>query len=189
MSEIRLIAGLGNPGPEFAGSRHNVGFEVVDRLAALHGAGFSSCREKALVASIRANQAPVLLVKPQTFMNLSGLAVRALLKKHRLSPGALLVVYDDLDLPLGQLRLLPRGSSGGHKGMASVIAAVGTEDFARLRVGIGRPTGDAAAYVLSRFLPEEIEPVQRVLEEAVAAVECVLREGLVRAMNKFNRRR
>jgi len=184
-----LIVGLGNPGPEHIGARHNIGFEVVDRLAAKSGVEFEACRGKALVTAIRVGGEPVTLAKPQTFMNLSGLAVRALLDKYGLPPAALLVVYDDLDLPLGQLRLLPRGSSGGHRGMESVITAVGTADFPRLRIGIGRPVGDAAAYVLSRFLPEEEEPVRTVLETAVAALESVLQEGLDRAMNKFNRRR
>ncbi|MGQ9512534.1 aminoacyl-tRNA hydrolase [Thermodesulfitimonas sp.] len=191
MREIGLIVGLGNPGALYAGTRHNIGFTVVERLAERYGARFREARAKALVAVIRVGGAAVMLALPQTFMNLSGQAVGALLGELALSPAQMMLVYDDLDLPLGRIRLLPRGSSGGHKGVESVIAAVGTADFPRLRVGIGRPLsdGDVAAYVLSRFAPEEEELVQAVREVAVAALECVLREGLVQAMNKFNRRR
>ncbi|MEW6447829.1 MAG: aminoacyl-tRNA hydrolase [Bacillota bacterium] len=186
---MRLVVGLGNPGPEFSGTRHNVGFEVLDRLASFYGTAFQKTRQKALAAVIQVDGATVTLAKPQTYMNLSGRAVQLLLRANRLSPGNMLIVYDDLDLPLGRLRLLPGGSAGGHKGVESVIAAVGTPEFPRLRIGIGRPDGDAADYVLGRFSPAEAETVGTVLETAVAAVECVLREGLAQAMNKFNRRR
>ncbi|HIE13411.1 MAG TPA: aminoacyl-tRNA hydrolase [Desulfotomaculum sp.] len=185
---MKLVVGLGNPGPEYVGTRHNVGFAVLDRLASIYGAAFKKTRLKALVAVIRVDDLTVTLAKPQTFMNLSGRAVRSLLQAHRLSPDVMLMVYDDLDLRLGQLRLLPRGSSGGHKGAESVIAAVGTTEFPRLRIGIGRPDGDAADYVLSPFLPAEAETASAVIDRAVAAVECVIREDLARAMNKFNRR-
>ncbi|MEW6574481.1 MAG: aminoacyl-tRNA hydrolase [Bacillota bacterium] len=189
MAEIRMVVGLGNPGPEYTGTRHNAGFEVLDRLASLHGAVFKKTRQKALVAIIRVGGSTVTLAKPQTFMNLSGRAVRSLLRTHRIYPDAMLLVHDDLDLPLGQMRLSLRGSSGGHKGVESVIAAVGTSEFPRLRIGIGRPDGKAADYVLSRFSAAETEIIGTVLETAVAALECALRDDLTRAMNKFNRRR
>lgn len=191
MAEIKLVVGLGNPGPEYVGTRHNMGFMVVDRLAALYGARFTDWHRRALVAVVVVDGRPVRLAKPRTYMNLSGEVVGPLLAEMGLSPAEMLLVYDDLDLPLGRLRLLPRGSSGGHKGVNSVIGAVGTTDFPRLRVGIGRPPegGDAATYVLSSFLPEEKEIVTAVVDTAAAAVDCVLREGLARAMNKFNRRR
>ncbi len=191
MRTVNLIVGLGNPGAEYTGTRHNIGFAVVARLAERYGARFKEARCRALVAVIRVGGAAVTLALPQTFMNLSGQAVGPLLRELALSPAQMMLVYDDLDLPLGRIRLLPRGSSGGHRGVESVIAAVGTADFPRLRVGIGRPPGggDAAAYVLSRFAPEEEELVQAVCELAVATLDCVLREGLVQAMNKFNRRR
>lgn len=189
MAGIRLVVGLGNPGPEYIGTRHNVGFEVLDRLASLYGVAFKKTRHRALAAVIRVDGLTVTLAKPQTFMNLSGWAVQSLLQAHCLSPDAMLLVYDDIDLPLGQLRLLPRGSSGGHKGVESVIAALGTTEFPRLRVGIGRPDGEVADYVLSRFLPAEAKTISAVMDSAVAALECALREDLARAMNKFNRRR
>lgn len=190
MADIKLVVGLGNPGAEYAGTRHNVGFEVMDLLAASYHTAFKRMlRGKVLTAIARVGEAGIILAKPQTFMNLSGQAVLSLLKKNALSSGAMLLVYDDLDLPLGRLRLLRGGSSGGHKGVDSVISALGTAEFPRVRVGIGRPVGEAADYVLSRFLPEERERVNEILEAAVAAVDCVLREGMTPAMNKFNRRR
>ncbi|MEW6182837.1 MAG: aminoacyl-tRNA hydrolase [Bacillota bacterium] len=185
---MKLVVGLGNPGAEYAGTRHNMGFEVMDRLAGFYDTAFKRInRGKVLAAVARIGHEEVILAKPQTFMNLSGQAVLSLLKKNALSPAALLLVYDDLDLPLGRLRLMHDGSSGGHKGVDSVISAAGTAEFPRMRVGIGRPTGEAADYVLSRFFSEERERVGEVLEAAVGAVDCVLREGMTRAMNKFNR--
>ncbi len=184
-----MIVGLGNPGPEYIGTRHNIGFKVIDRLAGLYGAGFKGRRKKLLTAVIQVGELKVVLAKPCAFMNLSGPVVRALVKKGGLSPAALLVVHDDLDLSLGRLRLAPGSSSGGHKGVQSIIDALGSADFARCRIGVGRPLGDAADYVLSRFYPEERERVEAAVENAVSAVDCVLREGLDRAMNKFNRRR
>jgi len=181
--------GLGNPGPEYVGTRHNIGFEIVDRLAGLYDTKFEGNRKKLLTAVVQLGEGRIVLAKPCTFMNLSGQVIQALMNKAGLSPAALLVVHDDLDLPLGRLRLAPGASSGGHKGVQSIIDALGTADFARCRIGIGRPLGDAADYVLSRFYPEERETVQLVVESAVSAVDCVLREGLDQAMNKFNRRR
>ena len=185
-----LIVGLGNPGKEYAAHRHNVGFQVVEALAQAHGLSFSRSKSmRAQVAAGRIAGVPVVLAKPQTFMNLSGRAVGRLARAHDVPPERLLVVYDDLDLPLGRLRLRPEGGSGGHKGMRSIIDALGTQDFARLRVGIDRPalSMDPADYVLLPFGQQEKALAAEVVQRAAAAVECWLAEGLTAAMDRFNR--
>ena len=184
-----LIIGLGNPGKEYAAHRHNVGFRVVDALARAHGLSFS--RQKAFQAQVAEGRIAgqrAILAKPRTFMNLSGRAVGRLVRARGIEPERLLVVYDDLDLPLGRLRLRPEGGAGGHKGMRSIIDTLGSQAFARLRVGIGRPPGqmDPADYVLHPFRGEERTLLARVLPRAVAAAECWLAEGIVAAMDEFN---
>lgn len=182
-----LIVGLGNPGEAYARHRHNVGFMCVDLLARRHSLSFRRTRHRSLVAQGSICGREVTLAKPLTFMNLSGQAVAALVRHYHLPTEQLLVIYDDLDLPLGRLRLRPSGSSGGHKGLASIMEHLGTSNFPRLRIGIGRdPTIDPADYVLSPFRPEEMELVQKVLEAAADAVEAVLTQGLQAAMNRFN---
>ncbi len=187
---LALVVGLGNPGPEYARHRHNVGFQVLDALARAHSLSFS--REKlarAHTAQGRIAGRKVLLAKPQTFMNRSGQAVGRLARWHNIPPQQILVVYDELDLPLGRLRLRPEGGSGGHKGMRSIIEVLGSQDFPRLRVGIDRPPGqmDPADYVLHPFAKEDIETVVWVIGQAVAAVEAWLADGIVAAMDSFNR--
>jgi PTH1 family peptidyl-tRNA hydrolase len=195
-----MVIGLGNPGRKYAVHRHNVGFRVVEALARAHGAAFARRKgAKAYVAELRsaeprfsegrAGDREVLLVKPQTFMNLSGQAVGRLSRERAIPPEQILVVYDDLDLPLGRLRLRPEGGSGGHKGMRSIIDALGTQAFPRLRVGIDRPPAgaDPTEYVLRPFSREEQVVVNEVVERAVAAVECWLAEGILVAMDRFNR--
>ncbi len=185
-----LIVGLGNPGDEYAAHRHNVGFRVVDALAGAHGLNFSREKgAKARVAQGRIDGRPVVLAKPQTFMNLSGQAVVRLSRSRDVPPERILVVYDDLDLPLGRLRLRPEGGSGGHKGMRSIIDSLGSQAFPRLRVGIDRPPGrmDPADYVLRPFAGDEKAVFAAVLERAVAAIELWLAEGIVAAMDEFNR--
>ena len=142
---MRLIVGLGNPGREYAHSRHNVGFWCLNRLARRHGIAFSSRGRLAAVGEGRLAGRPVILAKPRTFVNLSGRAVSHLLQRYRLSPQQLLVVCDDLDLPLGRVRLRASGSHGGHRGMRSIIEAIGSQDFPRIRIGIGRPAGGGRA--------------------------------------------
>lgn len=188
MSEKYLIVGLGNPGRAYQHNRHNVGFRVVDRLAARHGLTFSRQQNGALVASGSIADRSVVLVKPQKFMNLSGGPVAALVKFYRIPPQRLLVIYDDLDLPLAALRLRPGGGSGGHKGVQHIIERLGTQDFARLRVGIGRPPGrmDPADYVLQDFSAEQWPLVEEALERAADAAEVWLSEGIERAMSRFN---
>jgi PTH1 family peptidyl-tRNA hydrolase len=188
-SEPALIVGLGNPGRAYAAYRHNVGFMVVEALARAHGLRFSRRKgAKARVAEGQVGGRAVLLAQPQTFMNLSGKAVAWLRRTHDIPPEQILVVYDDLDLPLGRLRLRPEGGSGGHKGMHSIIELLGTQAFPRLRVGIDRPPGcmDPADYVLQPFDGEQKPFLAEVSRRAVAAIECWLAEGIVAAMEQFN---
>ncbi|MGQ9836674.1 MAG: aminoacyl-tRNA hydrolase [Cyanobacteriota bacterium] len=192
----QLIVGLGNPGPQYANTRHNFGFMVVDRLAqrwgiplarekrfqGLYGEGFALGRKQRLL-------------KPETYMNRSGESVRAVLDWYKLDPGSVLILYDDMDLPLGRLRLRGSGSAGGHNGMKSLIQHLGGESFPRLRLGVGKPKGlpggkqgskEVVGHVLGGFTPEEKEVLERVLNTAVEAVECCLQKGLTLAMNRFN---
>jgi len=192
---MKIIAGLGNPGGEYAATRHNVGFMVVDRMAPELGAAVVKKMGKALVGQGRLGAEKVALAKPQTYMNLSGEAVGALLSWYKLTPADLVVVYDDLDLPPGKVRVRPGGGSGGHKGMQSIIQVLGSEDFPRVRIGIGRPadpgfeTARTARYVLSRFTPEEAVIIEEALKLAIAAVRCIVQNGVQQAMNLYNRDR
>jgi PTH1 family peptidyl-tRNA hydrolase len=183
-----LIVGLGNPGPKYAANRHNVGFRCLDHLASAHGLTFDKRQKKARVGSGTIDGRRVILAKPQTFMNDSGRAVIPLARFYQVPPEQLLVVYDDLDLPFGTLRMRPEGGSGGHKGMRSVIEQLGGQNFPRLRVGIGRPPGrmDPAAYVLRDFSDEEQELLDDLWGRAVVAIETWLAEGVEMAMNRHN---
>lgn len=183
----KLIVGLGNPGRKYAHNRHNVGFQCLDRLAQAHGFSFAQRRAKASLALGKIADVGVILAEPLTYMNLSGRAVKQLVSFYQLSLENILVIYDDLDLPLGTIRLRPEGGSGGHKGMRSIIEALGSQAFPRLRVGIGRPANnDAVSYVLSDFTADEQITLESVYEKAVAAVEFFLREGIEAAMNAYN---
>jgi peptidyl-tRNA hydrolase, PTH1 family len=183
-----LIAGLGNPGREYRGNRHNVGFMVVDQLCEKLNVRLSRVQSKALIGSGLMDDCKIILAKPQTFMNNSGQAVAALARFYKISLEQMLVVHDDLDLPFGTLRMRPGGGPGGQKGLASIIQHLGTQEFPRLRIGIGRPPGrmDAAAYVLQDFSQSDQEEIQIVLKKATEAVEVFLKSGLEQAMNQFN---
>ncbi len=183
-----LIVGLGNPGRKYAGSRHNVGFQVVDRLAAANDLHFDARRNQAQLASGRIEGVRVVLVKPQTYMNLSGQAVNAIARFFKVPSGQVLVIFDDLDLPLGSLRLRLKGGAGGHQGVANVIARLNTRDFPRLRVGIGRPPGKMPpeAYVLQDFRDDEMPIADSTYQHAIEAIHIVLRDGFEMAMNQFN---
>ena len=185
-----LVVGLGNPGATYARSRHNAGFMLVERLARAWGAHFREKKSRLRVAEARCGGEPVLLAQPLTYMNLSGHAVRALVASRRVAPERLLVVYDDLDIPLGGIRVRPQGSAGTHKGMQSIVREIGTAEFPRLRIGIGPlPEGrDAAAYVLRRFRRDERELLERGLASAAEAVDMILAGGLEKAMTAFNRK-
>jgi len=184
-----VIAGLGNPGSRYASTRHNIGFWVIDELAARSGSRLEVLKCRALLGRAKLAGEKVVLAKPMTYMNRSGSAAAALLRYFSLGPENLLVIYDDLDLPLGRLRLRPSGSSGGHRGLASIIASLGTEDFARLRLGLGRDAGsegESADFVLSPFEPGERELAQKAVHCAADAVEAFLALGVEEAMNRFN---
>ncbi len=186
-SQIKLIVGLGNPGARFAQNRHNVGFFIVDQFARAHDLEFSRRRFNALLAEGDTAGQRIMIVKPQTYMNASGGAVGKLFAFYKIAPHDLLVIYDDLDLPLGKIRLRSRGSAGGHHGMESIIARIGTSDFPRLRVGIGRPDPDADVdHVLSNFTADERTVMRETFERAADAIDVWLRDGITVAMNKFN---
>jgi PTH1 family peptidyl-tRNA hydrolase len=186
--EPYLIVGLGNPGREYARTRHNVGFMLVDRLAGRLGVSFSRVESKALVTRGEHAGRRIVLAKPQTYMNLSGQPARALLRFYKVPVGNLLVVYDEVDLPLGTLRLRPGGGSAGQKGMASIIDSLGTQEFPRLRIGIDRPPGrmDAASYVLQEFSKAQAEILPEILDRAADAVFTFVTEGIEAAMNRYN---
>lgn len=184
-----LVVGLGNPGPEYRRTRHNVGFMVVERLAERWRIRWDRPRNQARGALGRVGDRQIALLEPLTYMNLSGSPVAQALRRYGLAPSDLLVVHDDLDLPFGRLRLRATGSAGGHRGVQSIISALGTKDFPRLRIGIGRPDGDhdVRDFVLDTFDRDEAVKLEAVLDRAVAAVETALRQGLDAAMNEFNR--
>jgi len=187
---MRLIVGLGNPGPEYAWTPHNLGFFVVDRLAERGGIRVERPEAKAYIGRGKLAGQEVLLAKPQTYMNVSGLAVRELLERFECDPAEMIVVYDDVALPWGMLRIRERGSAGGHNGLKSLIGALGTHEFARVRLGVQPedPVGDLASYVLYPMGRNELEIATEMVAEAAEAVETILAEGAHRAMNRFNRR-
>ncbi|MFZ7088395.1 aminoacyl-tRNA hydrolase [Curtobacterium sp. RRHDQ10] len=187
-----LVVGLGNPGPGYAGNRHNVGQMVLDELAPRLGATFKKHKTPALVAEGRTAPAPggprLVLAKPSSFMNTSGGPVAALLQFYSLTPAELVVVHDELDLPFDTLRLKGNGGHGGHNGLRDIIKATGTNEFARVRVGIGRPPGrqDAADFVLRDFTPTEKKSLPILLAEAADAVEAIATDGLTAAQQRFH---
>ena len=188
MTETYLIIGLGNPGREYRENRHNIGFMLVDRLAVKLNARFTRLQSKALVASTTHNERKIILAKPQTFMNLSGQSVQGLVHFYKLPLTNLLVAHDDLDLPPGTIRIRPDGGSAGQKGMSSILERFGTDEFPRLRMGVGRPPGQMAApdYVLQDFSKGEMPTISETLDRAVEAVLTFVTEGLEMAMNKYN---
>jgi PTH1 family peptidyl-tRNA hydrolase len=183
-----LLVGLGNPGMQYALTRHNVGFWVIDEIASRAKVSLKKVCCQSYIAQTSLAGKKVILAKPLTYMNRSGLAVRGLLQFFSLQPDNLLVIYDDLDLPLGRLRLRSRGGSGGHRGMASIIALLGNENFARVRLGIDRPGGleEGAGYVLAPFTSAEEAQILKAVQLAADAVETFLARGLEEAMNKYN---
>lgn len=185
---MKIVVGLGNPGRQYARTRHNVGFMVLDRFASTHSFSFSRSKFKAEIATGRIGGEKVILAKPQTFMNLSGEAVGPILRFYKRELSDLLVVYDDIDIPFGSIRLRPHGGSGGHKGMQSIIANLGADGFARLRVGIGGEElpGDLSEYVLSKFTAAERAELDAIIQRAGDAVEAALCGPFDRAMNMFN---
>lgn len=189
-SNTWLVVGLGNPGPQFERTPHNLGFLVVDRLAERNGIRITRPDSKALVGNGRISEADVLLAKPQTYMNLSGSSVKPLVEKHGIDPGRMVVLYDELDLPWTGVRIRPKGSAGGHHGMESLIRSLGTQEFTRVRLGIhpGHPVKDGAEFVLSQMRKAQLEELDELLDHAAAAVESIIAEGVDKSMTRFNRR-
>ena len=188
---MKLIVGLGNPGIEYQFTPHNLGFVAIERIAQQCGVEVRNRQCRALTARAVIGSEPVLLAKPETFMNLSGISVRELVAKHELRTEAdLIVIYDELDLPLGMIRIRQRGSSAGHNGMESLIGALGTQEFLRIRLGIApdRKISDGVKYVLTPFRKKELKVVDEVLDTAAEAVNVILKEGPAAAMNRFNRK-
>ena len=193
---MKLIVGLGNPGRGYANNRHNVGFVCLNHFARMQGIRFDKKQGKARIGSGEVSGSEVLLAKPQTYMNRSGQSVSLLVDKFSISPDNLFVIHDDLDLPLGRIRIRQDGSPGGHKGVGSIIAELGTQDFIRIRVGIGRPVKNESFtefsedeiinYVLSDFTPDEKQAITLVIPRVSEAILCLLTEGLTAAMNKYN---
>ena len=182
---IRCVAGLGNPGPEYAGTRHNIGFMVIDQLAAQSGLAWEkSTRWDALTSK----QGDLVLAKPVSFMNRSGYPLVAIAQFYKIAPPEILVVLDDLALPLGRIRIRAGGGTGGHNGLDSVIMQFGTEEIPRLRIGIGAaPTAGSVDYVLGRFFEEERALVNGAIDRSVQAIKCAVDNGVVAAMNTFNK--
>jgi PTH1 family peptidyl-tRNA hydrolase len=187
---MRLILGLGNPGPEYFWTPHNLGFLVVDRLAERARIHLSHFEARSLLGRGRLAGQEVILAKAQTMMNLSGLAARALVERFGLAPADLIVATDDAALPWGMIRVRPRGSAGGHKGLQSVIGALGTDEFVRVRLGIQpeHPPEDLAAYVLEPMDDPTLEKAAETIEQAAEAIEMILEKGTPQAMDRFNRR-
>jgi PTH1 family peptidyl-tRNA hydrolase len=184
---LKLIVGLGNPGPRYTQNRHNAGYQCLERIARRYDMTVGKVMFKAYVSRGQIGDHRVVLARPLTFMNLSGLAVRPLLRWYHLALDDLLVIVDDLDLPVGSIRLRQKGGSGGHKGMRSIIQALGSQDFPRLRIGIGRPVhGEPEDHVLSNFTADERAVMEGAFDQAVAAVASFVTQGIAVAMNKAN---
>ena len=183
-----LLIGLGNPGREYRDNRHNVGFMLIDRLIVRLNARGMKVQSKAIVTTATYEDRKLILAKPQTYMNLSGQSAQGLLNFYKLPMENMLVAHDDLDLPFGTIRIRPGGGPGGQKGMASTIERLGTKDFPRLRIGIGRPPGrmDPAAYVLQDFSRDEMKTLSEIVDRAAEAALTFVVEGLNKAMNKYN---
>lgn len=185
---VYLLVGLGNPGREYRNTRHNAGFMVIDRLSELLKINISRAQERALVGAGMDGGCKIILAKPMTYMNLSGTAIGALMRFYKVPTSNLLIIHDDIDLPLGTLRIRPGGGSGGQKGLASTIERLGTEDIPRMRVGVGRPPGQkmAADYVLHPFNRDEQELATLMIDRAADAAVLFVRSGLDAAMNRYN---
>lgn len=186
-SQWTLVAGLGNPGADYAAHRHNIGFRCIDAIAERHGIALGKKRFKGLYGEGRVRESRVVLLKPQTFMNDSGSSVAPASRWYKVDPGQIIVIYDDLDLPFGRIRVRPGGGSGGHNGIRSIIRELGSEDFVRIRVGIGRPAqGDPVDYVLNAFDREQAPYIPDICARVNQIVTTLLSEGVKEAMNLFN---
>lgn len=184
-----LIVGLGNPGIQYQDTRHNVGFRAIDELGKDLGIGVSKKKFKALIGEGSLINEKIILLKPQTYMNLSGESVYQAVSWYKIPLTNLLVIYDDIDLPLGKIRIRPKGGAGTHNGMKSILNYLQSEDFPRIRIGIGKPLNERISlenYVLSTFLPEEFYQIEIALKNVVGAVKMIIQSGIEAAMNKYN---
>jgi peptidyl-tRNA hydrolase, PTH1 family len=190
LADLKLIVGLGNPGYEYHLTPHNLGFMAVDRLAEKWGVQVSRPEAQALTAAARVAAEDVVLAKPQTYMNLSGISVNRLLKNYEALPRDLIALVDDMDLPFGAIRVRVRGSAGSHNGLKSIIGALQSDEFTRVRIGVqpDHAVRDRASYVLGQFRKADLESVAQLVDTAAEAVEVILREGPDKAMNRYNRR-
>ncbi len=186
---MKLIVGLGNPGNEYKQTRHNVGFMVIDELASVYKIDINKKKYKALFGKGLINDIEVIIAKPQTFMNLSGDSVAQMIKGFNLSADDLIIIYDDMDLDIGRLRIKDKGSHGGHRGIKSIINAIGTDSFVRIKIGIGRPCAgiDSSDYVLSNFKKDELPILKEVKKKASDALLFLIKNDTVAAMSRFNR--
>ncbi|MCX7922231.1 MAG: aminoacyl-tRNA hydrolase [Clostridia bacterium] len=189
MENVFIIAGLGNPGAEYISTRHNIGFEIVDFLADKHGIKISKLKHKALLGDGTIEGRRVILVKPQTFMNLSGESIREIIEWYKVPMENIIIIYDDIDLPLGKIRVRPKGSAGTHNGMRSIIYHTQSDEFPRVRVGIGKPPQgwELANYVLGKFSNDEKKFVHESMINAAEAVAAIVKSGAEAAMNKYNK--
>lgn len=183
---MKIIVGLGNPGKKYSNTRHNVGFRVIETLAGRYRIEREISKFDGIIAQFRINNDKVLLVKPLTYMNLSGRTVQPLVRFYKIELSDLMIVYDDMDLTPGIIRIRPGGGTGGHKGLASITAHLNSNEFPRMRIGIGRPPDEAIEWVLGSFSPEEAKLMQEIQAKAADALEAWVRDGLDKAMNKFN---
>ncbi|WP_026477288.1 aminoacyl-tRNA hydrolase [Alkaliphilus transvaalensis] len=182
-----VVVGLGNPGKKYDGTRHNVGFHAIDLLAERHDIKVNKLKHKALIGEGRIGNEKVILVKPQTFMNLSGQSLMEIIQFYKVEPQQIVILYDDIDVKVGSLRIREKGSSGSHNGMKNIIYLTQKDTFPRVRIGVGKPTvGDLADYVLGRFPQEEIPLIKQAIENTVLAVETIIERNIQDAMNKYN---
>lgn len=183
---MKIIMGLGNPGSRYEGTRHNIGFKAIDRIAHAFGISIRQRAARSIVGRGQIGACETVLAKPQTFMNNSGNAALSLLARYRQDPAQLVVVHDDLDLELGRFRIKTKGGHGGHKGIQSILSSLGTDRLTRIKIGIGRPVGEAEQYVLSPFNKEEKKKLKEILDKVVEAVTQVVNGEVERAMNRCN---
>ncbi len=186
---MKLIVGLGNPGNEYKQTRHNVGFMIIDEIASVYNIAVNKKRYKSYIGKGSINDIEVILAKPQTFMNLSGDSAAQMIKGLNLSADDLIIIYDDMDTDIGRLRIRDKGSHGGHRGIKSIIDAIGTDSFVRIKIGIGRPRAgmDSSDYVLSNFKKDELPILKEVKKRASDAILFLIKDDTVAAMNRFNR--
>lgn len=183
-----VVVGLGNPGKQYENTRHNVGFNVIDILGRNNNIEINKIKHKALVGEGRIGSEKVLLVKPQTYMNLSGQSLLDIYKYYKVEPENIIVIYDDIDLDVGKIRIRKKGSAGTHNGMRSIIYNLQFDNFPRIRIGVSKPENnqDLASFVLSKFKKEEIEDLNDTLDKACLAIECIIKEDIDKSMNKYN---